>query len=322
MSLPKIIPQLESFALQLAKIKEQERRTIKGKRTAFWPSEASIEDPVTKKIYGKCHRSLFWSFKNEPESNPLDGRGLRTVESGRYFEEMMVDVLKNMGYWDAVRNETEKKFYNEDLNISGEVDGILIVNGQSFGIEFKTIYGYWARKEVFVQKKPKIEHLLQTALYLYHFYPMPFKILYGTRDSQELKEFDLELKDRNVLYVDGRYSSPIPITIDAIRNRFERFQGFLDKNELPPPDYSVLGLTNEELQRELDAGNLKKIEATNFLKGRKIIKIPWECSFCRYYYKCQKLEQEKRNPQIAFNDLKVYKNEKGQQDQKNKKTTS
>jgi len=318
LQLPKIIPQVESFALQLAKIKEQERRETKGKRTAFWPSEASIRDPITKRIYGKCHRALYWSFQNEPESNPLDGRALRILEAGRSFEEMMVETLKNMGYWDAIRNEQEKKFYNEDLNISGEVDGILIVNGVSMGIEFKTIYGYWAHKEVFVQKKPKIEHLLQVALYLYHFYPMPFKLLYGTRDSQELKEFDVELTDRNVLIVDGRFSSPIPITIEAIKERFDEFQTYLDKKKLPPPDYSVLGLTNEELQRELDAGNLKKNEATKFLKGRKVIKIPWECSFCRYYYKCQKLQQEKRNPQIAFNELKVYKNEKEKTDKQRK----
>jgi len=306
---------IEKFALDREKFRQAKRREDKGTRTAFWPSEASVKVPGPIYI-GKCHRALWYSFKNKEVTNPMDGRGWRTVKAGIGFEALLIENMKEMNIWDTKMNDI-RKFYNKDLNISGEVDIFVKDDGVSLGIECKTIYGYWARKEVFTMRIPKVEHLMQTALYAYHFYPIPFKIVYGCRDTQEITEFDVVLdKDKDMVRVDGEAYKKFPLTISAIRSRFEEFQKHLDKDEEVPRTYSVLGMTNSEL-RILDAmGELNKTDAASLKAGRKLTKIPWQCSYCDYADLCR-AEAKKEIGDTGRSDLLIIdKNKKQQHEQK------
>jgi len=216
---------IEKFALEREKFRQAKRRKDKGKRSAFWPSEASVQIPGPVKL-GKCHRALWYSFNNEVVTNPMDGRGWRTVKAGLAFEAMLIENIKEMNYWDAKYNDI-KKFYNKDLNISGEVDIFIKPEKETIGIEVKTIYGYWATKEVFTMRTPKVEHLMQTALYCFHFYPIPFKIVYGCRDTQNITEFDVTLdKDKDLVLVDGSAYKKFPLTISSIKKRFDIFHRY------------------------------------------------------------------------------------------------
>lgn len=285
----KITPKIEKWLLDREIRKQELRIKERGERKAFWASEASMREPGGK-LFGKCLRAIWWEWHGEPYSNPMDGRGVRTVQAGIAFENEMNDVFKEMGWWDSVVAE-RKKFYNEDMNVSGEVDAFIRVEDQTYGVEYKTLYGYFANRDVFKKGNPKIDHLLQTAIYIRHF-DLPFKLLYGARDTQEIKEFDITLKDKNLLMVNGRTFKKFPITIDAILARFEEFKKHLDLNTIPPRDYPVLGLTLTELETARKLGELSRTESDLLDKGRRVTKIPWQCSFCRYYYKCLKIAQE------------------------------
>lgn len=279
----KLCTQLEKFALDREKHKQITRRLEKGKRSAFWPSEASIQLPGPILI-GKCHRALWWDFKGQPISNPMDGRGWRTVKAGIAFESLLIENLKEMNVWNVKMNDS-KKFFNKELNISGDVDAFITWDNQSVGLEVKTIYGWYARKEVFIGRTPKTEHLLQTALYTYHF-NLPFKLIYCTRDTQELTEFDITLQDKNLVMIDGDVFKS-NITIDGIKNRFEKFQKALDEDKIPARDYSVLGMTKEELEIQKALGELNKTDSDALAKNKKIVKIPWQCSYCPYFHFCR-----------------------------------
>jgi len=314
-----ICKQIEGFALEREKFRQAKRRQDKGIRSAFWPSEASVQTPGPMH-FGKCHRALWYSFKNEPTTNYMDGRGWRTVKAGIAFEDLMIDNIKDMNMWDAKMNDI-KKFYNKDLNISGEVDIFIKADKQSIGIECKTIYGYWARKEVFTYRTPKIEHLMQTALYAYHFFPIPFKILYGCRDSQEITEFDVVLdKDKDMVRVDGEIYKKFPLTISAIKKRFEDFQSYLDKDEIVPRTYSVLGMTVPELKILKAMGELNRVESKALKDGKKIVKVPWQCTYCDYKDKCG------RDARLEIGikgraDLIIIDEEKTKQNEQKEQTT-
>lgn len=297
--------EIDKFLIQREIEKGETRIKEKGPRKAFWPSEASIQIPGGK-VYGKCLRSLWWSWNNVPPTNPMDGRGCRTVMAGISFEDQLNQVFKEMGLWDF-EMESKKKFYNEDMNLSGEVDAFVKLEDKKYGLEIKTIYGWFASRQVFEGGTPKVEHLLQVLLYLKHF-QIPFKLVYGTRDSQQIKDFDITLKDDNLLLVNGQSYKPFPITVSAVLSRFEIFKESLKTDQIPPHDYSVLGLTLEELELERTRGDLRKKECDLLDKGRRVTKIPWQCQFCRYYYKCLKEAQTENKPKPDLNlKLKIPK---------------
>jgi len=281
-----ICKEIEKFALTREKFRQAKRRLDKGKRTAFWPSECSVQLPGPVKI-GKCHRALWYSFKNEPTTNYMDGRGWRTVKAGLAFEALMIENIKEMNMWDAKMNDI-RKFFNKELNISGEVDIFVKVDNKTIGVECKTIYGYWATKEVFTMRNPKIEHLMQTALYCYNFHPIPFKIIYGCRDSQEITEFDITLaEDKNRILVDGKEYKKFPLAISDIKRRFDKFQKHIDEDDIVPRDYSPLGMTDAEISILNGLGELNRTEAKAFKDGKKIVKLPWQCSYCDYGDMCR-----------------------------------
>ena len=315
---------IEKFALEREKFRQAKRKLDKGTRSAFWPSEASIQIPGPMKI-GKCHRALWYSFKNEPTSNIMDGRGWRTVKAGLAFEALLIETIRDMNIWDAKMNDS-KKFFNKELNISGEVDAFIKPEKDTIGIECKTIYGYWARKEVFAQRTPKIEHLMQTALYCYNFYPIPFKIIYGCRDTQEMTEFNVELdKDKDMVLVDGQCYKRFPVTISALKKRFMDFQSYLDKDEMPPTDYSVLGMTHDELDILNQLGELNRTEAKAFKDGKTLLKIPWQCTYCDFKDKCRldaRIEAGKGRQDLLLIDEEKRKQNENNEQQSEKEQSS
>jgi len=307
----KLTLEIEKFALDREKFKQIARRLEKGKRVAFWPSEASIRLPGPI-LVGKCHRALWWDFKGQPISNLMDGRGWRTISAGIAFENLLVENLKQMNLWNTKMNDI-KKFYNKDLNISGEADAFINWEGQSVGLEIKTMYGWFARKQIFMQRIPKLEHLLQTGLYIYHF-GIPFKLIYNCRDTQEITEFDISLKDKNLIVVDNDLFKIQSVSISGIKERFEKFQEALNKDEMPPRDYSVLGMTKEELEIQKALGKLSKNDTLALKEGRKILKIPWQCSYCSYFHFCrdqarQEAGQKGRDELSFIDENKRLKNQ-------------
>lgn len=280
----KLYKLIEDFEIEREDMKRLERIKQKGKRIAFWPSEASMRRFGF--VYGKCLRALWWNFMGQTPTNPMDARALRTVTCGKEFEERMRTDLKQMGLWDAEMNK-QKKFFDEELNVSGEIDDFVILDGQSTGIEYKTIYGYYSKKEIFTKRKPKIEALMQVLIYINHF-KIPFKLIYGTRDSQEVTEFNITMDDKGLLKVDGKDPWIGPMGINDVKSRFEEFKEFLETKQIPPRDFPVLGFTVDDLEAMSKLKLLSKTDTEALKAGRTIKKIPWQCTYCNFYFKCKK----------------------------------
>ena len=280
----KLFRAVEDFALEKEDSRREERLKLKGTRSAFWASEASVRK--LGMIWGRCHRSLWWEFHNVPYSNVMDARALRTILSGREFEIRMNEDLKEMGLWD-VRMNAKKKFFNEELNVSAEADAFIRWEGSVIGLEYKTCYGYWSRKEIFIKRRPKIEALLQCMIYIYHF-KLPWKLIYCTRDSQEMTEFNLTLDEHDLLKIDGKDFWLGPLAIDSIKNRLNEFQACLDTKEIPARDFPILGYSKDELEGLDKLNLLTKTEKLAMKAGQKLVKIPWMCSYCRYFFRCQR----------------------------------
>jgi hypothetical protein len=279
----KITKLVEEFAMEREDHKRLERLKAKGQRIAFWASEASIRRFGF--VYGKCLRALYWDFKGQSPTNPMDARALRTVTCGIEFENRMNNDIKEMGLWDFKMN-AKKKFFNEELNVSAEVDAFVLLEEQSVGLEYKTIYGYYSKKEIFTKRKPKVEALMQVLIYLYHF-KVPFKLIYGTRDSQEVTEFDVTLDNLGYLKIDNEDPWIGLLSITDIKNRFDEFKKFQEENTIPPRDYPVLGFSVDDLEAMSKLKLLTKTDTELLKAGKKIKKIPWQCTYCRFYFKCK-----------------------------------
>jgi CRISPR/Cas system-associated exonuclease Cas4 (RecB family) len=70
----------------------------------------------------KCPRGLYYSLIGEKASRPIDPEGLRRMEVGQMIERNQVEKLKSLG----LLIEAQRRIYDEEGNVSGRHDGIII----------------------------------------------------------------------------------------------------------------------------------------------------------------------------------------------------
>lgn len=274
------------------------RKRFKTTRNAsYYPSEASVQmydetgDLVT---IGKCLRAAYFRLSGEFEATPPDARAEFIFAQGHAVEDILVGLWKEMGIWVA----NSVKFVIPDINVSGELDGILMEPGsqQTYGVEVKSFYGYHAEKEImgnkYQQGNPKWSHLLQTLVYLWHFHDkgLPyFRIVYFARDSVKRRTFKVELhKEGDSFYpkVEGRVIKSF--TVNDIIARYKKLDEHVKNGVIPSGDFE-LQYSDEKIERLFAAGKVAKTKYEKWKKGKlKDYEYigDWECSYCPYKNVC------------------------------------
>jgi hypothetical protein len=148
----------------------QESREAYYSRTArVWPSEASAElfDTREAGIAGGCHRKSYFRMTGEPPTNQIDVVGARRFRTGRAMELDIVNLARAAGIFVAAG----VRYHVADIDLPLELD--LVVRdpqtGSMYIIENKTTYGYTANKNVIKDGHPRLEGVMQSAIYLNEF---------------------------------------------------------------------------------------------------------------------------------------------------------
>lgn len=259
----------------------------------FHPSSAScsIKNEFGEdETCGKCLRAVYWSAKAVEQTNPMNSRGIRITSVGKMVEEWEINKYKEMGIWRG----NNVKFFDVDNNISGEVDAFVHDKdiNNIIGVEIKTGYGYQFEKDVIGRpdKKgtPKLDHLMQTMLYLNYFKNIPlFKMVYIDRGNASRAEFNISLeKSSGGVNVDGKRFRP-SLTIPGILHRYKTLNEHLKDGTIPPRDYQ-LQYSVEKIKFLYDSNRLTKTDSKEYEKNKKISIGDWRCSYCEYKDYCWK----------------------------------
>lgn len=140
-------------------------------RTKFYISDA-----------GKCQRSIFFKFKNVPETK-LDPRILRIFEHGNFLHRNIFSILHRL----KIGVTTEVSIPAQEI-ISGRADALLTIEGQNYVLDIKSINSMLFRK----MTGPKTEHAYQLQLYMHFFNIKKGILLYIDKDLQQFKEFIID----------------------------------------------------------------------------------------------------------------------------------
>jgi len=265
----------------------------------FYPSEASVKFTDLhgiERVEGSCLRQQYYRITGEGASSGTDPYSQWIFALGSGVEQILIEQWKQMGIWVA----NSVRFYDKEHNISGELDAVLIdpENGQLFGVEVKSFYGYYAKKSICGDKKnegrPKGSQLLQCLIYVDLCKKLGiidyFKMIYYARDSADRAEFDINIS----VQADGkRYPSingviDYRFEIDDIYIRYAELETYLENKQLPPRDFSIK--YSGELVEKLNA--IGEIAKTNYEKWKKSpAKNPigdWQCKYCSFSEHCWK----------------------------------
>lgn len=269
-------------------------KNVRRKRKGHYPSEASCivkneydEDTVA----GNCLRSVYWSCRGTKKTNPMTARGFRITRYGKLIEQYEIEKYKELGIWRG----NNIKFFNEKFGISGEIDGIVFDSGvnKRIGVEIKTGYDYKFRREVlgnsYRKGRPKLNHLLQTMLYIDHFC-IPFKIIYIDRGNAARGEFYITLNKDGTPNVDGKKVIN-GISIPGCIRRIKDLDEHLEDSTLPGRDFQ-LQYSQERINFLYDSGRLNKAQRKEFEKNKKVDIGDYQCGYCDYKDYCWKVDKK------------------------------
>ena len=267
-----------------------------GRKPNFWPSQSRAKNE--NGVMGKCLRASFYEKtgvkKTEKSSDQLE----LMAYMGMMIEDGLIDMMKNMGMWEA----NNVKFFDEKNNISGEIDVIVrIFNEETalhelWNVECKGCSGYHVNKEVFgyssgrganktyIRGRPKIKHLMQAANYCVATYGKckGTKLIYFSRDESAMKEFDITVSENGTVSVDGYVDNRFKMS--DIYDSFSTLSGFLKDNILPPKDYKY-SYTDEQVEALFSNGEISKTQKENHVNGTRPY-MDDECSYCMHRTKC------------------------------------
>lgn len=256
--------------LDKALVKMESRDDYVSKSARIWPSEASAQllEPEATSIIGGCHRKVFYRLIGETTTSQMDPVGARRVRTGKAVEKDVSEQALQAGLFVA----SGVRMYVPGIDLAFELDLVVLdpQSGTPVIVENKSIYGYMAQKDIigntYNQGKPKMEHVLQTLLYINEIRTgghlkkvieaalldkpnnprnrvevnqtnldlikddavIYGKICYETRDSCLTAEFDLEIYED----FDGSHYPQVNgdvwkiFTLESIYERFETVQKF------------------------------------------------------------------------------------------------
>lgn len=275
----------------------RQKFNLRNEGDGWWhPSEAAVEIVNAygeAEVLGTCGRKAYLRAVGgfERVSEP-DVYVTWTTYHGSQIEKMITELCEQMGIWVA----NSVPFHNREHNVKGEID--LVIQEPGFdrpsGAEVKSFYSYEATKQIIGSKRPptrgrpKDNHLLQAATYLYFFRDKlaRMKLFYFARDSSKHREFNLTLHDDEHgithLAIDDVIEKRF--TINDILQRFQYLSHCVAEKNPPPKDF-VLVWDVAKVELERARGNISDTKYNNWKKGRQTIG-DWNCGYCSYKQVC------------------------------------
>lgn len=143
------------------------------KQTHFYISDA-----------GKCHRQIFYSFKNAPKKQ-IEPNFLRLFDLGNHIHQLIMRSLLNIKDIRVVASEIN--IPPQEI-ISGRADAIIREGEELYVLDIKSMNS----RAFSYLKEAKEDNVLQIRLYLYYFKIEKGILLYMDKDKLGLKEFIID----------------------------------------------------------------------------------------------------------------------------------
>jgi hypothetical protein len=278
------------------------------------PSRWSI-DLVTGKrqAVGSCLRAQYLRYKNQSisagaeEGEVVDSEDFTANELTKFdIAYKIEDYVTELAMKAGIYEDHKVRFEIKELGMRGELD--LVVwdeEGRLAGVDCKSIYGYTAESSILgtvaslrkgFRGTPREENEMQIALYLWHWrHKLDYFIIYyihrgnGRKAQYIITISPTEGGDDYYVYRDGK---KLDWTIGAVLERYRQLRTYIENDELPPRDYEIQ-YSKPYLKLLSDNGMLSKTDNEAFLKGRKVKKGDFQCSYCLFKNFCY---DDKDNP--------------------------
>jgi hypothetical protein len=271
------------------------KRRYQRPHTVHWPSEASVI--LNGSMVGTCMREKYLQRMGYPADKDTPIENIRKMKAGKAIEQYEIEGGKAAGLWLA--DDVGFQFTSDNITVSGKLDAIYRGSGdERICVEYKSSSGWNFIKTVFggtgpnayKWAKPKMEHALQTMLYLHALSDLSYGIIfYINRDNMQTIEHKIELID-GFLYINGdRYN----ISIDMIVNRYKKLTEHLESSIMPPRDY-----VPEYKAKDIDELHSRKIVTKweyDRWNNEGILPGEMRCSWCQWAPTCKSIVTEGDN---------------------------
>jgi hypothetical protein len=232
-------------------------------------------------------RQAYLRFTGQ-EGEPHSARSEFIFKMGNMVESVLIEQFKQMGVW--VDDDVE--FYNNNYNLKGKLDAVCkSPNGDLYGVEIKSFYGYYAQKEIIGNKKtpgrPKDNNLLQTIIYANEFKNTldHFRMVYLERGNAARNEFIIGIRPVNGVdrvIINGEIERRF--TVQDIYDRYEALNGYIQRSEVPPGEFKLY-YDDDEIEYYYQKNKVSKTDYQKF-KRTGVRPGDWQCSYCPFKRYC------------------------------------
>jgi len=139
------------------------------------PTEYRVTDVA------KCLRALYYLFKGIRPARPT-GRALYVFDDGHMHHESVKKMLRRAGF---VIQDEEKEFFNEERNLKGKIDGVILHDGKKYLLEIKSVSHFEFARLGWIDEKT----YLQVQLYLWLTGLQEGVVIYKNKNTAHLKDF-------------------------------------------------------------------------------------------------------------------------------------
>ena len=281
-----LITQLREYKL----LQEKEKEKEPYEKKSYWPSENS-----------NCNKVIYWRWKGEKPSNPIDVLGLQIMSIGNKVEDQIVEDWEKMGILvPPPEGEDQHRIDIErfGIKITGKIDAIIkekLSDKEEIQVpvEVKSFYGDY-QERLITQLQPNISYLKQLAMYM-DALAVNKGILYMVNRGNG-KQFQLTLTQEGGKYkliginyddeVIKKSVEKIEFNINDTYIYFAEVEKDVQANKLPTPaSYQYkYPLTLEILQKQ-------SASAISSARMGRAVLGDWQCKYCSYKDKC--LKQQK-----------------------------
>lgn len=285
-------------------------------KNVFFPTEMFIE---TSEFYeGKCKRYLYYK-KNNYKQDKLDYDTIMNFERGNSQEASIIRAMQKERIW--IEDGVKIYFDYNDIYISGEID--VLITDDTYGeqiVEIKTGDGYYFSQQVIngykrdtsvyrnymvdqLQAAPRIEHLIQTAIYLYYFKVVAPKklgtkpihtaqILYYDNSQRVFKSYLILLNQVNGMYKINVFDVQDTLVVVSIKDMYieqilnslnSLYTQYIATNIIPPRSYKLY-IDDTELKDMLDNKEISKRSYDTMYAGDR---ADYHCRYCIFRNTCE-----------------------------------
>ena len=306
-------------ALKEARPKD-ERNTMK-----MYPSSASIK-LTSGEIVGACSRAQYYRWFQCKRDGETDPEGELLFATGDALHDLVVSMVKRTAVASGLEILTvEQAVYEHELLLSGRSDFVVMDRNDGYihGCEIKSV----GEGAIYIMNgKPKIEHLMQSLIYLHKYRknaketgtrpPEGWIVLYVARseswklknrphgsDFKYLWQYYMTIDDKGIAHVTNQHGDTIDtfgLSIDAIKARYEFTLEKIKKQELPDREFAyqydevrLKAMADLKILNKAQTATVDKWVEKGAKPGElKVDKGDYQCRYCSYKETCYSKDPE------------------------------